>query len=113
MELLDLARASAKAAESKKASRLLLQDLQGLSDICDIQMICSGSNQKQVQAICESIEEAVRKQFNVRPFAVEGKLTGQWVVMDFGGMIVHIFDSTIRDFYALDQIWPKAKIIDF
>ncbi|MEZ4743607.1 MAG: ribosome silencing factor [Bdellovibrionota bacterium] len=112
MNYVDLANFAAKAAASKKAIRMVLMDLRGMSDLCDYQLICSGENARQTLAIAESIERSVRTEFRVKPSAIEGKTNGNWILMDYGPVNIHIFYDYLRDFYALEQLWPKAKFID-
>ena len=107
----EFAKGLAKAALEKKAQRNVLQDLRGVSDVCYFQLICSGTNPKQNQAICESIESYSKAAFGAVPVAVEGKQTGSWILLDYGSVIVHIFDQSIRDFYALEHLWPKATVV--
>jgi ribosome-associated protein len=98
-----------KGAQDKKAENIVVQDLRNLSDICQFQMVCSGQNDKHVQAIANGIEEFLKKESHIAPVAVEGKKAGNWILMDYGHLIVHIFNREIRDYYALDQLWPTAK----
>lgn len=106
---MELAQHAAAAALDKKATRPVVLDLRGLSDFCEVQFICSGENERQTRAIADAIEERCHKLGGVKPVAVEGKSTGNWVLMDYGGFVVHIFHSTYRDYYALEELWPKAK----
>ena len=111
MTSLDLAKAAAQVAENKKATRIVLQDLRGQSDLCDFQLVCSASNDKQTQAICQGLEDHARTQYNVKAYAVEGKETGSWILLDYGSFIAHIFNDEVRDYYAIDQLWPRAKAV--
>lgn len=110
MNGMDIAREAAAAAADKKASRPVLLDLRGLADFCDFQFICSGENDRQTRAIAEAIEERCKKN-GVRPAAVEGKQTGNWITLDYGSIIIHVFFDYLRDYYALEEIWPKAKLV--
>jgi ribosome-associated protein len=112
MNPLDITKTILNVAQDKKATRIFIQDLTGVSDIADVQFICSGENDRQTRAIAEGIEEVLAKNFNLKPIAIEGKQTGQWVLLDYGTVLVHIFFSPVRDYYALEQLWPKAKILD-
>jgi ribosome-associated protein len=95
----------------KKAGRLVLQDLRGLSDMCQYQLICSGTNERQTQAICQGIEDQLRK-VGLRPLAIEGKQTGQWILVDYGSVLIHVFFNYIRDYYSLEELWPGARFVD-
>lgn len=111
--MLELAKGAAKAAADKKAQRIVLQDLRGLSDVCQYQLICSGSNEKQTQAISQNVDHIARKQFGQKAIVIEGMQSGNWILLDYGALIVHVFNDTIRDYYAIDQLWPSAKSIEF
>lgn len=107
-----IAQEAAAAAAEKKALRPVLVDLRGQSDLCEYQFICSGENQRQTQAIASAIEETVKKNGGTKPLAVEGKQGGNWILMDYGSTIIHVFFDYLRDYYALEQLWPKAKFVD-
>lgn len=113
MNALDIAISAAQVADSKKALRIVLQDVKGLSDVCDYQLICSGTNEKQTQAICQGIEDYTRNNLKVKAYAVEGKQAGDWILLDYGAVVIHVFNDTLRDYYALDQLWPRAKPVSF
>ncbi len=110
MNSLDIARQAAEAASDKKAQRLVLQDLRGLSDLCEYQLVCSGDNDRQTRAIADAVEERCKK-LGMRPVAIEGKQTGNWILIDFGPILVHVFLEGLRDFYALESLFPKAKFV--
>ena len=113
METLDLVKIIAGAASEKKATQIVAQNLANKSGLCDYQIICSGSNERQTQAISSHIEELLRGQKLGRPYAIEGKQTGHWILMDYGNILVHVFLDTIRDFYALDKLWTDADTMMF
>ena len=108
---IELGQIAASAAVDKKSGRITLLDVRGLTDMCDSVLICSADNEKQSAAIADAIEERCRKVAGLKPYAVEGKQVGNWVLMDYGSFIVHIFLAAARDYYALDSLWPKAKKI--
>ncbi len=110
MESLDIAKSAAAAASDKKAVRPILLDLRGQSDICDFQFICSGTNNKQTVAIASEIEGRFRKA-GLKAAAIEGKQGGNWILMDYGPTLVHIFCEEVRDYYAMESLWPNAKFL--
>jgi ribosome-associated protein len=110
MNTLDIARQAAEAALDKKAQRLVLQDLRGHSDLCEYQLVCSGDNDRQTRAIAEEVEAKCKK-LGLRPIAVEGKQSGNWILIDFGSLLVHVFLEGLRDFYALESLFPQAKFV--
>lgn len=108
MTPLDLARTAVAAARDKKAKRLMLLDVRGQSDICDYQLICSADNERQAVAIADGIDAMCRQMHNMRPSGIEGKGTGQWILLDYGPVLIHVFFDYIRDYYALEKLWSKA-----
>ena len=99
-------------ALDKKADNVVILDLKGLSSIADFFVICSGDNRAQIRAIADSIDEHFSKE-KIEPLGKEGMDTGRWVLMDYGDMVVHIFDEETRVFYNLDKFWMDAKRISF
>ena len=87
-------------------------DLNGISDVCSYNMICSGANDKQTIAIAQAVEDHCRTKLGVKPIAVEGKSSGHWVLLDYGYTMVHVFYDYIRDYYSLEELWSKAKFVD-
>ena len=112
METIDVAKLAYRAASDKKATRMVMLDMRKCSDICDYKIICSGSNERQTKAIAAAVEEQCARDLAVKPIAVEGKQNGHWVLIDYGGVIVHIFFDYLRDFYALEQLWSEASMVN-
>ena len=111
VDALALALQARRAALSRKAEQPLLLDLRGLSSVCDYQFACSGANPRQTKAISVAIEEQVLDTFALRPLAIEGQHRGEWVSMDYGLIIVHIFRHEVRSYYEFDTLWPQANNI--
>lgn len=113
MNYLEMLEAAAEAALEKKAVRLVGLDLVGLSDICDYQLICSGENDRQTRAIADSIDDVLKKRYNLRPIAIEGKQSGHWILLDYGPLMVHVFFDYLRGYYGLEELFSKAKFLSF
>ncbi len=113
MKNIDLARLVAHAASEKKAEEIEVQNLQDLSDLCSFQVICSGTTERQTQAICQNIEAKIKAECKSNPLAVEGKQTGDWILMDYGSVIAHIFTGESRGFYSLEKLWPHAQQVSW
>ncbi len=99
--------AAAQAALEKKAEGLSLLDLRGLSDFTDFFLICHGRSGRQVQAISDNIEAALRGRRR-RPGHVEGYARAEWILMDYLDFVVHIFTAERRAYYGLDRLWADA-----
>ncbi len=85
--------------------------MRGLSTIADYFVICSGASTTQVKAIEEQIEETLKKE-EIRPIGIEGRRNSQWILMDYGDVIVHIFEEATRAFYELEKLWIDAEKIN-
>jgi ribosome-associated protein len=101
----------ATIAADKKATRIVVLDLQGTSDICEHMVVCSGSNDRQTRAIAQAVEDTLKVRAGMSPLAVEGKQNGHWILLDYGGILVHVFFDYLRDYYAIESLWPKAKFV--
>ena len=101
-------RLAVDAALDRKAEHLLVLDLAAISDFTDHFLICSGTNERQVQAIADNVTKKLRDR-GLKPLHVEGLDRGRWVLLDYGGeMVVHIFLDETRRFYALERLWTDA-----
>jgi ribosome-associated protein len=107
MENRELIKTAAAAAKAKKAEEPLAFDLRGLSSIADYFFICGGTNPRQVKAIAEEIDAALDRA-GLQPLRVEGLTESRWVVMDYGGVLVHVFLQEARDYYSLETLWGDA-----
>jgi ribosome-associated protein len=104
---LQAAQLCAAAADDKKAIDILILDLRSLTYIADYFVICSGSNITQVSAISDGVEQSLA-QAGVRPSHVEGGPEASWVLIDFGDVVVHIFEEQARSYYSLEKLWSDA-----
>lgn len=100
------------AASEKKAYDLRALDLREIASFTEFFIIASGANQRQVQAIADEIEEQLKKQLSARPVRTEGYSAAEWVLMDYGDFIVHIFEKNAREFYDLERLWRDAKKVE-
>jgi len=103
-----LGRQIAQLAADKKAEDIVMLDIHALSIIADYFVICTGTSDRQVRAIARDIDEQVKKQYGLDPAHLEGMADANWVLMDYGGVIVHIFDPATRDYYKLEKLWAEA-----
>jgi ribosome-associated protein len=101
-----------RAAESKKASDVKVLDLTGITSFTDYFVICTGANSRQVQAISDEIGLQL-KHHGELPLSVEGYSQAEWVLMDYGDFLIHIFSPKAREYYQLERLWRQAKVIDF
>lgn len=98
-------------ANDKKAKDTVILELKDLSTIADYFVICSGENTAQIKAIAESIDEYFSKK-KIFPIGKEGLDFAQWVLIDYGDIVVHIFNQETRSYYDLEKFWIDAPRID-
>jgi ribosome-associated protein len=103
-----LVNATIVAAEEKIGIDTVVLDLRELVESFDALVVTSGRNDRQVRAIAEEIERLVEVALDVKPIRVEGLTAGEWVAMDYGDVIVHIFDEAAREYYDLEHLWSAA-----
>ena len=101
-----------KAAQEKQALDVSVLNLSGSGAFADYFLLCSGQSQPQIHAIGEAIEEQLARR-GVRPAHREGKSGTEWVLLDYGGFVVHIFSERAREYYDLERLWRTAERTDF
>ncbi|HMU33319.1 MAG TPA: ribosome silencing factor [Pyrinomonadaceae bacterium] len=101
-----------RAAADKKALNIVGLDLRDIASFTEHFVIASGTNQRQVQAIADEIVERLKKEKGLRAVRVEGYRTGEWVLLDYGDFVFHIFNETAREFYDLERLWRDARKIE-
>lgn len=108
----EMAAIATKALEDKKAVDIKVIDIEKISSIADYFIIASGTNINQVQAMADNIEESLGKS-GCDAKQIEGYMGGTWILMDYGDLVVHIFDEENRKFYDLERIWRDGQLIDY
>ncbi len=103
----DLAKKIATIASEMKADQIKILDLQKLSSFTDFFVICSGTSDRQLQAIADKVVLELKKE-EIRPYSTEGYEQGQWVLVDYPGVVLHIFTEEARAHYDLEGFWEKA-----
>ena len=104
-------KAAVKAAQAKKAEEVQVLDLREIASFTDYFVILHGNSSRQNAALSEAIAQELKKD-GVRPLGVEGTAHGEWILMDYGFFVVHVFSKQARDYYSLDRLWgDAAKLI--
>lgn len=111
-DLDDTVKLAINCASEKKAFAITALDLREIASFTEFFIICSGANVRQVQAISDEINERLKKGLDARAVRIEGYRTGEWVLLDYGDFIVHIFEKEARDFYDLERLWRDAKKVE-
>ena len=101
------ARRAAEAAVEKKADDVVLVDLRGRATYADFLVICSGTSERQLEAVADSVEKSLRDA-GQRLIGLEGGRGGRWVLLDFGDVVVHVFHQEERAYYDLEGLWSDA-----
>lgn len=107
----DDVRAALGAALDRKAANVVVLDLRGSQAFTDFFVICTGQTARQVNAIADAVEAALKK-IGVRPEHTEGTAKADWVLMDYFDFIVHVFTPECREFYALERLWGSAERVE-
>lgn len=104
-------RAVIDAMEDKKGLDITVLDLSSVSDITDHFIICSGTNRSQIQALSDGVEEALAKK-GLHHKGIEGYDTANWILLDYGDFVVHVFDKDSRSMYDLERVWGDAGKVE-
>lgn len=108
---IEMTKIALKALDDKKAMDVKVIDIHEVSVLADYFIIASGSNSNQVQAMVDNAEEELAKA-GFEPKQIEGTKNSNWILMDYGDLIIHVFDEENRLFYDLERIWRDGKILD-
>lgn len=104
-------RAAAKAAEAKQAKDIKVLDLREITAFADFFVVLSGANARQIQAIADEIETQLKQQLGEYPNSVEGYQNAEWVLLDYGDYLIHIFTAKARQYYDLERLWRDGKTV--
>ena len=105
-------RLAVETSLGKKAEDLCVLDLRELSSFTDFFLIMHGNSSRQNAAVAEAVEASL-KPAGFRPLSVEGRETGEWVLLDYGSLVVHVFSPAARERYSLEKLWGDAPRLDF
>ena len=103
--------AAVRAAESKKATDIKVLDLTGITSFTDYFVMCTGANSRQIQAIADEIGLQLKEHGDL-PISVEGYDQAEWVLADYGDLLVHVFSTKAREYYGLERLWRNAKTVE-
>ena len=108
-----MARAAADYADNKKAEDIVILDLRGISTVTDFMVICSVASMPQLRAVRDEIWDEFWKNHQLKPIASDTNLESLWIILHYGQVMVHVFLSERRDFYALEDLWSDAPRVDW
>ncbi|GMR11629.1 MAG: ribosome silencing factor [Anaerolineae bacterium] len=110
-ESLELAHTIVDVLEAKKGEDILLLDLAGVASFTNLFVICSGGSVRTLKALSNEVRRAVIEKHERRPLQVEGDPSSGWILLDYGGVILHLFSPALRDYYALEQLWAQGRVV--
>jgi len=100
-----------RAADEKKAHEILVLRLSAITEFTDYFIICTGNSTRQTQAIADAVTEELKK-IKTRPLHTEGYNNAEWILIDYGAFVVHIFTEQSRSFYDLERLWRDAEKVE-
>lgn len=109
---LELAVAAARTAIDNRGQDVVVLDLRELTPVFDFFVLATGSSGRQLRAISEDIDNVLEKELGDKRMSVEGFQDSKWILLDYGSVVVHLFDAEMRPFYDLENLWGAAKRID-
>ena len=112
MEAKEMAILAAKALDSKKGGEIKVMEVTDLTSLADYFVICTGSSNTQINALCDAVEEKLADEAGEKPLHREGHRGGVWVLLDYGCLVVHVFDTEAREFYGLERLWSDGNPVD-
>lgn len=112
MEPYELAKQAAKLLDSKKAERINVIKIDDISSLADYFLIATGISSTHVRALADEVEEQL-KQKGAAPARIEGYRSNSWILLDYSGVVIHIFTQEARDFYDLDRLWADGEKVDW
>jgi ribosome-associated protein len=105
--------AAAQTAHDNRGQNILVLDLREITPVFDFFVIATGTSRRQLHAMAEELDRVLVEKFNDKRLGQEGYAVGNWILLDYGDIVVHLFDESARDYYALDQLWSGAGKIDW
>ncbi len=110
---LQLALAAARAADENRGRDIVILDLRELTPLFDYFVLASGSSRRQLHAMSEEIDHVLEDQMGDRRLGIEGYQDSRWILLDYGDVVIHLFEPETRDYYSLEQLWGGAKKVPF
>ena len=104
-----LALAAARVAEETRGTDVRILDLREITPVFDYFVIATGSSRRQLHAMADEIESVLKKEHQDRKRGAEGYEEGRWIVLDYGDVMVHLFDAEARDYWDIEHLWSDAK----
>jgi len=99
--------------QERKGKKIVIVNMSDLREApCSCFVICEGDSKVHVNAIAHSVKDWVRDEIKLKPYAIDGQENSEWIAMDYGAIIVHVFQRTVREFYDIEHLWEDAKLTE-
>ncbi|HBO44098.1 MAG TPA: ribosome silencing factor [Planctomycetaceae bacterium] len=102
---------AARTAEANRGQDVVILDLRDVTPVFDFFVVATGSSRRQLHAMSEEIDHALEEGMGDRRLGIEGYEASRWILLDYGDVVVHLFEAEMREYYALEELWNKAKRI--
>src|SRR5688572_5467090 len=109
---LEIALAAAQEAEDNRGQNVVVLDLRDQTTAFDYFVIATGTSNRQLRAMSDAIDDVLQKQLGHRRLGLEGYQDSHWILLDYGSIVIHLFDSSQRDYYRLEELWAGAKRVE-
>ncbi len=109
----ELARAAAREAEASRGQNVVVLDMRDQTSIFDYFVIATGTSNRQLRAISDGIEDVLQKEFGHKRVGLEGYQDSHWILLDYGSVVVHLFDEKTRDYYRIEDLWAGAQPVEW
>ncbi len=103
---------AARVAEENRALDLVVLDMRSMTAVFDYFVLATGASRRQMHAISEEIDHTLQETMGDRRMGIEGYVEGRWILLDYGDVVIHLFDEEARDYYALEQLWSGARRVE-
>jgi ribosome-associated protein len=110
---LERAQAAARVADLNRGRDIAIFDLRELTPVFDYFVLVTGSSRRQLHAIAEEIDDVLRRDFGDKRLGIEGYADSRWILLDFGDIVIHLFDEETREYYDLEHLWAGSKRVPF
>jgi ribosome-associated protein len=104
---------AARTAQANRGQNIVILDTRELTSIFDYFVLATGSSRRQLHAMSEEIDHALEEGMGDRRLGIEGYIESRWILLDYGDVVVHLFEPETRDYYALEELWAQAKRVPF
>ena len=104
---------AAQTAVANRGQDLVILDLRGVTPVFDYFVLATGTSRRQLHAMSEEIDDALEKGMGDRRLGVEGYNESRWILLDYGDVVIHLFEPSAREYYALEELWGEAKRVPF